>query len=103
MAAYFFFDVHEIRDPEKAADYRSRVFATVETFGGTYRILGGQYEKFEGDWSPSIPVLIEFPDRQKAKAWYDSDDYRPLKDLRTQAMDASALLIDGFDHKKPAQ
>ena len=32
MTAYFFFDVHEIRDPDKAAEYRGQVFATVETY-----------------------------------------------------------------------
>ena len=97
MTAYFLFDVHEIRDPERAAEYRGQVFATVESFGGTYRILGGHLEKIEGDWAPNIPVLIEFPDRDQARAWYDSDLYRPLRDLRMQAMDASAVLIDGFE------
>lgn len=100
MSAYFFFDVHEICDPEKASEYRSGVFATVEAFGGTYRILGGQCESIEGNWAPGIPVLIEFSNRETARAWYDSDVYRPLKDLRMEAMDSSALLVDGFDHQK---
>ena len=102
MNAYFLFDVHEIRDSEKAEEYRSQVFSTVEAYDGTYRILGGECEKIEGDWTPGILVLIEFPDRHQAQAWYDSERYRPLKDQRLQAMDASAVLIDGFDHQKSA-
>lgn len=100
MSAYFLFNVHKIHDSDKAADYRGRVFATVENFGGTYRILGGEVEKIERDWDLGILVLIEFPDREQATAWYDSDLYRPLKQQRLQAMDASAILIDGFDHQK---
>ncbi len=100
MTAYALFDVHEIHDADKAADYRGQVFATVEAFGGTYRILGGPCLRLEGDWAPTIPVLIEFADMDQARAWYESDLYRPLRDLRMQAMSASALLIEGFDHQK---
>ena len=100
MTAYFLFDVHQIHDPDKAAEYRGQVIANVEAFGGTYRILGGDFDRVEGDWSPGILVLIEFPDRNQARVWYDSDLYRPLKALRRQAMDASAILVDGFDHQK---
>lgn len=45
-------------------------------------------------------MLIEFPDRERARAWYLSDDYRPLKKLGLEAMDASAMLIDEFAHQK---
>ena len=83
MTAYFLFDIHEIHDADKATEYRGQVFATVETFGGTYRILGGQVDKIEGDWTTGILVLIEFPNRNQAQAWYDSDLYRPLKDQLT--------------------
>lgn len=102
MSAYFLFTVHKINDPDKATEYRGGVFATVEKFGGTYRILTDDIEKIEGDWNPGIVVLIEFPDRNQAQAWYDSDTYRPLKALRLQAMEASAVLIEGFYHQRTA-
>ena len=61
MAAYFMFDVREIKDAEKISRYRDQVFATVEQFDGRYLALGGPFEIIEGDWTPSIPVIIEFP------------------------------------------
>lgn len=97
MTAYFVFDVREIRDGDKAAEYRSQVFDTVEQHGGRYLVLGGPVEAVEGDWSPNIPVIIEFPSLEKARAWYDSDVYGPLQSLRMEAMDAHAVLIDGFN------
>lgn len=99
MAAFFFFDVRQIRDEDLLADYRRQVFGTVERFDGRYRALGGPFEVLEGDWSPVIPVLIEFPDAGQARRWYGSDLYRPLRDLRLRAADCSGVLIEGFDHR----
>lgn len=98
MSAFVFFDVREIRDQELLGDYRSKVFATVEHFGGRYRVLGGMDAALEGDWRPNIPVLIEFPDSETARAWYASDLYAPLKRDRMQAALCDAVLLDGFDH-----
>jgi uncharacterized protein (DUF1330 family) len=40
-------------------------------------------------------VLIEFPDADSARAWYDSPAYQPLKELRHGAVRNTAVLIDG--------
>lgn len=102
MPAYFFFDVREILDQDKLASYRSQVFATVERHGGRYRVLGGPFEQLEGDWRPGIPVIIEFPDLDAARTWYESKDYRPLRELRLAATRSNAVLIDGFDYQPAA-
>jgi len=99
MAAFVFFDVREIRDQELLSSYRGKVFETVERFGGRYRVLGAMEEKLEGDWAPALPVLIEFPDIDTAKAWYESDIYAPLKKDRTAAALCDAVLLGGFDHQ----
>jgi uncharacterized protein (DUF1330 family) len=96
VSAYFFFDVREILDPEATKQYRERVLETVAQYGGRYLALGGPFELLEGDWQPVIPVIIEFPSLEQAKAWYDSDIYRPLRDLRLNATRSCGVLIDGF-------
>ena len=97
MSAYFFFDVRTIHNQDKLDQYKSGVFATVEQHGGRYLVLGGPFQVLEGDWSPVIPVVIEFPSHDLAQAWYESDAYRPLKALRLEATDSCGVLIDGFD------
>jgi uncharacterized protein (DUF1330 family) len=99
MAAYFFFDVREITDTEKAGEYRQRVFATVEQFGGRYLALGGPFEVIEGEWSPVIPVIIEFESMGRAREWYASEAYRPLKALRLEGTKSCCVLIEGFEHQ----
>ena len=100
MSGYFLFGVREIKHADKAAEYRAQVFDTVEAFNGNYRILGGQLDRVEGDCAPGILVLIEFPNRDQGQNWYKSDIYRSLKNQRLEAMDAPALLVEGFDHQK---
>lgn len=96
MPAYCLFDVREIKDREKLADYRSKVFATVEQYGGRYRVLGGAFTVVEGDWSPVIPVIIEFPSLARVHEWYGSAEYAPLKGLRMAGAACHAVFMDGF-------
>jgi len=40
-------------------------------------------------------VLMEFPDADSARAWYDSPTYQPLKAIRHRAARNNAVLIEG--------
>jgi len=42
-------------------------------------------------------VLIEFPDRAAARAWYGSAAYRQIRALRQEAADCAALILDGCE------
>jgi uncharacterized protein (DUF1330 family) len=42
-------------------------------------------------------VLVEFPSREAALAWFGSEEYRPLRELRLRAAEAVILLADGVD------
>lgn len=96
MSAYCIFDVLKITDLEKMDAYRSQVFANVEQYGGRYIVIGGQFATVEGDWSPTFPVIIEFPSLEQAYDWYNSDDYAGLKALRLAASEANAVFIEGM-------
>jgi uncharacterized protein (DUF1330 family) len=95
MAAYCFFDVLQVTDPQKLEQYRAGVLATVEKYGGRYLTVGGQCDVVEGNWKPVFPVLIEFPSLAEAHRWYNSDGYRDLKALRLAATRGNAVFIEG--------
>src|SRR5687768_1649417 len=94
MPAYFFFDVQEITDPQAMDAYRAKVFDVVRKFGGTYRTVGGTVTPLEGSWRPAFPVLIEFASAEAARRWYDSPEYRPLREQRIGATRGDCVLID---------
>ena len=95
MSAFFLYDLIEVIDEAKMAEYREKVFANVEKFGGEYRVVGGQQLALEGDWTMSFPVVIEFENKQAAMTWYESSEYAPLKRLRLEAARGNGVLLDG--------
>jgi uncharacterized protein (DUF1330 family) len=66
----------------------------VRRHGGRYLALGGTVETIEGGPTLHEPVLIEFPDLAAAHAWYDSPEYRPLRDLRRSAVRTTAVFFE---------
>ena len=96
MPAYCVFDIREITDPAAMDVYRARVLATVERYGGRYVVRGGRFDVVEGDWRPVLPVIIEFPSLEQAHRWYDSEEYRELKDLRLRATRSDAVFVEGL-------
>ena len=49
MAAYVIGDI-EVTEPAAFQEYRNRVGATVEQYGGRFVVRGGSVEPKEGDW-----------------------------------------------------
>ena len=96
MSAYAMFDNVEVHDPRGLADYKERVQEVVARYGGRYVVLGGEVDLVEGDWRPTFPVMIEFPDIDAARAWYDSPEYAALKALRQASARANGVLIAGL-------
>ncbi len=90
-----FFDILEVTDAGKMDGYRKRVFAVVEQYGGRYLAVGGKFDVVEGDWRPVFPVIIEFPSLEQAHLWYNSEDYRELKEMRLAGARGNAVFIEG--------
>ena len=103
MNAYCLFDNLEVHDSAALAEYARRVAPIVQAHGGRYVTLGGRVELLEGSWSPTFPVLIEFPSIDAARGWYDSDEYRELKELRMRATRSNGVLFGGDTPAEPGQ
>ena len=94
MAAYVIAQV-EITDPQAFERYRAEVPATLAAFGGRFIVRGGASETLEGDWQPKRLVILEFPDRATAKAWWSSQAYAAPKALRQRSAHTELIVIDG--------
>ncbi len=95
MPAYFLVDVIEIKDAAKMERYRTQVAPVVARFGGRYIVIGGPFQVVEGSYQPTFPVMIQFPTMVEARRWYDSEDYRELKNLRLTATASNAFFMEG--------
>ena len=94
MAAYIVADV-EVQDPKKFEEYRARVPASLAPYGGRFIVRGGKVETLEGTWSPSRIVVLEFPSVERAKAWWDSEEYAEPKRIRRAASRGQFIVVEG--------
>jgi len=81
MPAYLIADMH-VTDASRYEEYKRLAPPAIEKYGGRYIARGGESIALEGDWSPSRLVIIEFESVEKAKAWYDSPEYRAAREVR---------------------
>ncbi|SED82703.1 Uncharacterized conserved protein, DUF1330 family [Rhizobiales bacterium GAS191] len=84
----------DISDMETMSGYMAAAPETVAAHGGRYIVRTANIEKLEGETSCDRVVVLEFPTREQALDWYNSQDYRPLRDIRWQAAKASILLVE---------
>ncbi|MBL8057907.1 MAG: DUF1330 domain-containing protein [Anaerolineales bacterium] len=95
MTAYVIVDI-EVTDPAVYEDYKRLAPAGVAAYGGRYIARGGRTETLEGEWRPNRLVILEFESVERAKAWLDSPEYGPAKQLRHQAARSKMVVIEGL-------
>ena len=97
MPAYLIADVREAWDADALDEYRRRNADAVANHGGHFVVRGGEHDVLEGEWDTLRLVVIAFPDMAAARAWWDSDEYAPLKELRRSASTTNIVLVDGVE------
>jgi uncharacterized protein (DUF1330 family) len=94
MKAYIIVDVDSF-DTGLIEEYRKLTPATLLPFDGKFIVRGGSFEVLEGDWNPKRIVVVEFPSKELAKAWWESEIYAKAKAIRQRAAYTKMLLVEG--------
>ncbi|MEQ8443192.1 MAG: DUF1330 domain-containing protein [Alphaproteobacteria bacterium] len=95
MPAYFIANI-TVTNPEGIKEYQALAPATIEAYGGRYIVRGGAHETLEGDWKPDRMVVLEFPDVETARTWYNSPEYQEILPLRQDNSDGKIVLVEGL-------
>jgi uncharacterized protein (DUF1330 family) len=96
MPAYVIVET-DVHDPEQYGKYQAASPGAVHAGGGRFVARGGELAVLEGDWDPSRLVILEFPDLETAKRWYDSPEYQDAKRLRDGAANLRLVAVQGLD------
>jgi uncharacterized protein (DUF1330 family) len=94
MPGYVIVEI-EVLDPAGYEEYKNQAGATVVAYGGKYIVRGGATETLEGDWKPKRLVVLEFESVQRAKDWWNSQEYRELKKMRQRTAHAKMIVVEG--------
>lgn len=86
-----------VTNPQAYAVYSAQVPHTIGAFGGKYLIRGGDATQLEGQAQGERNVVIEFPSREMAQAWYHSEAYQAIIQHRTNNSTGALALVDGYD------
>lgn len=96
MPAYVIVET-DISDPERYERYKEASPGAVHAGGGRFVVRGGELAVLEGDWEPTRLVILEFPDLESAKRWYDSPEYAEARQLRVGAASLRMVAVQGLD------
>ena len=86
-----------VKDWDTYREYMKHVPAIIEKYGGRYLVRGGDIISDDTSWQPQRVVILEFPDLAQMKAFRDSDEYKPVAELRHKAADTEGFVVTGFD------
>ena len=79
-----------LKDADKLQEYGSAAEQTISSFGGT--LTKGSLSILCGNDPHERLAVLQFPDIDTAKNWYNSEEYQALVPLREQAMEAVFML-----------
>jgi len=96
MSAYIIAEV-TVNDAGQYEKYKPLVAPTLVPYGGKYIARGGAAQRLEGGRAAARMVIIEFPDAQKARAWWESEEYAAAKGIRQAAADTDMILVEGLE------
>ena len=96
MPAYVIVET-DIQDPEQYQRYQEASPGAVAAGGGRFLVRGGEFAVLEGDWHPKRLVVVEFPDLDAAKRFYESEEYRAAMKLREGAANLKMVAVQGVE------
>jgi len=96
MPAYVVIET-DVHDPEQYERYKAASPEAVASGGGRFVARGGELAVLEGDWDPSRLVILEFPDLEAVKRWYDSPEYVAARKLREGAAHLRMVAVEGLE------
>ena len=67
-----------------------------DKFNGKVIGLDDQVEAVEGSWPFTRTVIIEFPSKELARSWYESDEYQSVVGLRHDSATSNLVIVSGY-------
>ncbi|MFT6957689.1 MAG: hypothetical protein ACJAYC_002703 [Halieaceae bacterium] len=94
MAGYLIAN-YRVTNAEAYAVYPQAVVPTLLAHGGEILVADYESEIVESEAS-SVTVVVKFPSKESARAWYDSHEYQEILHSRLDNTEGFLLFADEF-------
>ena len=94
MSAYVVVQ-ESVKDEATFAAYRKEVMPTIAAHSGRFIVRGGTMTVLEGEWALPRLIILEFPSREAAEAWYRSPAYQKILPIRLKSCTGNLVIVDG--------
>lgn len=84
---------YNITNEEGYAPYPGAVAPTLIPFGGELIVADFDSEAVEGN-PRKVTIIVSFPDRDAARAWYKSPAYQEVLPLRLDNTEGDTVFVD---------
>ena len=95
MSAGYVIAQLKVTNSENYKEYVAKVTPLVKKFGGEFLVRAGEFQIFDGETKFPRIIVLKFPSYEKALEWYNSDIYKPLKELRQKGSEGNIIIIKG--------
>jgi len=96
MSGYIIVQIN-VKNNENYKEYLKHVTSIASKYAGEYIVRAGNFDILEGQWPYKRNVVIKFPTIEKAKDFYNCEEYQPVKKIRIENSDCNLIIIEGSD------
>ena len=86
---------YRLTNPEAYQAYVPAVLPTLEAHGAEVLVADYESEAIEGT-PHSVTIVVRFPSKEAARAWYHSPEYQAIVNLRTDNADGFVVFTEHF-------
>ncbi len=97
MTTYIIAQIN-IKDRNEYAKYEAGFAEIFSRYNGQMLAVDESPTIVEGTWDFTRTVIIQFPSKDDADAWYRSEEYQGLAQHRFNASTANITFIEGLAH-----
>ena len=102
MVAYLVALGH-VHKPEVLPEHEKHTPAVVAKYGGRYLVRGGEMVTLDGEIEDRRAVVVEFPDMERARAFYKSPGYQARASTLGTPITADMFLLEGYEPGRSPQ
>ena len=86
----------EVKDWNAYKEYMKLVPSVIKKYGGKYLVRGGDIITDNTSWNPKRIVILEFPNLEDLNSFRNSEEYKPVADIRLKASTSESFVVEGI-------